>query len=180
LATKNNLLKALYIHGFDSFPVPEKIQILRNAGLEVIAPHLDYRNQPDLYQLLKEIVISENIEFLIGSSLGGFTAFWLAEDLGLPCLLFNPAMSFGDLFKKHLPEIPNHLCPARFVVIGAKDETVDPSTNQAFFENLTSESCHQRVIICQWLGHQIDFATFEEMVCWAMKSYENFRKKWLC
>jgi hypothetical protein len=169
-------LKTLYIHGCDSFPVPEKIQILRNAGLEVTAPHIDYRIQPDLYQFLKETIISENLEFLIGSSLGGFTAFWLAEDLGLPCLLFNPAMSFGDLFKKQLPEISNRLCPARFVVIGAKDETVDPTINKAFFESIETKSCLQRVIVCQWLGHQIDFTTFEEMVGWALMSYENFRK----
>ncbi len=169
-------MKTLYIHGFDSFPVPEKIEVLRNAGLEVIAPHIDWRNNPDAYQFLKNVAITENIQFLVGSSLGGYAAFWLAEDLGLPCLLFNPAMSFGDLFKKHLPEISNRLCPARFVVIGAKDETVDPTVNKAFFESIETKSCHQRVIVCQWLGHQIDFTTFEEMVGWALKSYENYRK----
>ena len=170
-------MKTLYIHGFDSFPVPEKIEILRNAGLEVIAPLIDWRNHPDVYQFLKNVVITENIQFLVDSSLGGFAAFWLAEDLGLPCLLFNPAMSFGDLFKKHLPKISNSLCPARFVVIGAKDETVNPAENRKFFENLNPENCHQRVIICEWLQHQIDFVTFEETVGWALKSYENYRNR---
>ena len=169
-------MKALYIHGLDSFPVPEKIAILQNAGLDVIAPHIDYRSQKDIYLVLKKTIINEKVEFLVGSSLGGFTAFWLAEDLGLPCLLFNPAMSFGDLFTKHLPEITHRLCPARFVVIGAHDETVDPMLNREFFNKLDKSTCHQRVITCEWLSHQVDFVTFEEMVGWAVKAFWLYKK----
>lgn len=170
-------MKTLYIHGLDSFPVPEKLEILKNAGLEVVAPHLDYRAQPDTYPGLKRMAVEEKVEFLVGSSLGGYLAYWLAEDLGLPCLLFNPAMSYDDLFRKHLPEIENRLCPARFVVIGANDETADPIVNRQFFRKADDGHCYQRVVVCDWLRHQIDFASFEEMVSWAMKAYALYKKK---
>lgn len=62
-------------------------------------------------------------------------------------------------------------CPARFVVIGAHDESVSPGENISFFRNAERVNCHQRVLVCEWLAHQIDYDTFDEMVCWARKSY---------
>lgn len=168
-------MKTLYIHGLDSFPVPEKLDILSKHNLEVVSLHIDYRTEPDVYQVLKSYAIDEKVEFLVGSSLGGFLAYWLGEDLGLPVLLFNPAMSYMEL-NEYMPEITNRLCPARFVVIGAFDETVDPEENVEWFRNIDDGECHQRVVVCDWLYHQIDFVTFEEMVTWALKSYQMYLK----
>lgn len=168
-------MKTLYIHGLDSFPVPEKLEILEKAGLDVVALHLDYRTETGVYQTLKKYAQGENVEFLVGSSLGGFLAYWLAQDLGLPCLLFNPAMSYSDSLDEYMPEITNRLCPARFVVIGAFDDTVDPEENIRFFRDQDNGECHQRVVVCEWLQHQIDFDTFELMVTWALKGYEQFK-----
>lgn len=165
-------LKTLYIHGLDSFPVPEKTEILKNAGLDVVAPHLDYRKQTDAYQIVKSLAIENQVKFVIGSSLGGYVAFWLAEDLGIPCLLYNPAMTYQRLFGKYLPPIAHRLCQERYVVIGSMDETVNPIKNRKFFQKLDTTDCHQRVIVCEWLSHQIDFKTFEETVCWALKSHQ--------
>lgn len=165
-------MKTLYIHGLDSFPLPGKLEILIKSGLEVIAPHLDYRTQTDVYQIVKLLAIENQVKFVIGSSLGGYVAFWLAEDLGIPCLLFNPAMTYQRLFGKYLPTITHRLCKERYVVIGSLDETVNPIKNRKFFQKLDTTNCHQRVIVCEWLSHQIDFKTFEETVCWALKSHQ--------
>jgi len=169
-------MKTLYIHGLDSRPVPEKLDLLEKAGLEVVALHLDYRSETHTYQILKKYAVEEKVVFIVGSSLGGFIAYWLAEDLGIPCLLFNPAMSYRDSLGAYMPEITNSLCPARFVVIGAFDDIVDPEENISFFRDQDEGECYQRVIVCDWLEHQIDFVTFEEMVNWALKSYSLFRK----
>jgi len=167
-------MKTLYIHGLDSHPVPEKLEILKNSGLEVVALHIDYRTEADAYGILKKYAVEEKVEFLVGSSLGGFVAYWLAEDLGLPCLLFNPAMSFRDSLGEHMPEINSRLCPARFVVIGAFDETVDPKENINYFRDQDKSNCYQRAVVCEWLEHQIDYVSFDEMVSWALKSYGLF------
>jgi hypothetical protein len=60
------------------------------------------------------------------------------------------------------------------VVIGAHDDTVDPDENLDWFRNIDDGECYQRVLVCDWLAHQIDFDTFEEMVTWALKSYKLF------
>jgi len=175
--SKLHTLKTLYIHGLDSHPVPEKIEILRKQGLEVIALHINYRSDADIYQKLKETIESKNIQFIVGSSMGGLMGYWLGEDLGLPCLLFNPAMTYLEELKPHLPEISNHRCPACFVVIGAHDKSVNPEDNISFFRHAERTNCHQRVVVCEWLAHQIDFSTFEEMVSWALKSFQLFKLK---
>jgi hypothetical protein len=167
-------LKTLYIHGLDSHPVKEKLEILNKAGLEVFALHLDYRTEKNAYRILKKYVLDENISFLVGSSLGGYIAYWLAEELGLPCLLFNPAMSYSDAFQEFIPEIENRDCPARFVVVGAFDEIINPDESVRFFRKLAYDDCFQRLVVCDWLEHQIDYKTFEEMVHWALLSYRNF------
>jgi uncharacterized protein len=167
-------MKALYIHGLDASPIPEKLDILEKAGLEVVALHLDYRSERNVYQTLNKYAQSEKVAFLVGSSLGGYLAHWLAEDLGLPCLLFNPAMSYIDTLDEYMPEITNRLCPARFVVIGAFDDTVNPDENIRFYREQDDGECYQRVLVCEWLEHQIDFVTFEEMIHWALKSYTLF------
>jgi predicted esterase YcpF (UPF0227 family) len=168
-------MKTLYIHGLDSHPVPEKLEILTQHDLDVVALHMDYRNETNVYHTLRKYAQGEQVEFVVGSSLGGFLGYWLAQDLGLPCLLFNPAMNYIEL-NEYMPEITNRLCPARFVVIGAHDETVDPEENIDWFRNIDDGECYQRVVVCDWLEHQIDFTTFEEMTTWALKSYKLFFK----
>ncbi len=96
-------MKTLYIHGLDSYPVPEKTQIMKDAGLTVVALHINYREQLAVYETLKDTSIRKKVKFIIGSSLGGYLAYWLAEDLGLPCLLFNPAMTYDDVFYSKIP-----------------------------------------------------------------------------
>ncbi|MCF8366093.1 MAG: hypothetical protein K9H16_09940 [Bacteroidales bacterium] len=169
-------MKTLYIHGLDSHPVPEKLDILEKAGLEVVALHINYRTENKAYHILKKYAEEQAVEFLVGSSLGGYIAYWLAQDLGLPCLLFNPAMSYRDSLDEHLPEIINRLCPARFVVIGAFDDIVEPEDSINYFRDQDDGECYQRVLVCEWLEHQIDFNSFEELLCWALKSFKLYLK----
>lgn len=170
-------MKTLYIHGYKSYPIPQKIEIMEAAGLQVTAPEIEFDQGESVYPFLKQIILEEKTEFLVGSSLGGFSAYWLAEELGLPCLLFNPAMNYSNTLMDYIPEIEERLCPARFVVIGALDETIDPEENQHFFNSMDDGECYQRMVLCQWLGHQIDFDTFDEMVRWTLRGYHNFLRQ---
>ncbi|MCF8234270.1 MAG: hypothetical protein K9G67_04995 [Bacteroidales bacterium] len=159
-------MKTFYIHGLDSFPVPEKIKIMEEVGLSVISMHLDYRRQPDAYEILKIEAMEKNAAVLIGSSLGGSLAYWLAEDLGLPCLLFNPAMDIDKDVGLKIPKITKRECPMRFVVLGESDDSVDPLKNLSYFRERERDGLDQKVLTCHWLGHQIDFDTFGGMVSW--------------
>jgi predicted esterase YcpF (UPF0227 family) len=87
----------LYIHGLDSSPLKEKLDILKGAGMNVFALHIDYRNQKNSYDLLENFAKKNEINFIVGSSLGGYIGFWLAEQLGIPCLLLNPALAYRSI-----------------------------------------------------------------------------------
>ncbi len=85
----------VYLHGFRSSPASKKGQILRKAFEE----SLGYR-APDLNvgPLEAQKVMLETVKdlnpkdlCLVGSSLGGFYATWLAERIGCKAVLLNPA-----------------------------------------------------------------------------------------
>ena len=83
--------KVLYIHGLGSSPKPAKLDLIRNHT-EVVALHLDYEQDVDSYKKLVALAKTESVSALIGSSLGGLISYHIAENMGLPCLLFNPAL----------------------------------------------------------------------------------------
>ncbi len=159
-------MRILYIHGLDSRPNPERISSLEAEGHQVFALHLDYRTQKDSYKQLRTLACEREVEFFVGSSLGGLLGFWLAEELGLPCLLFNPAVAYGKELA-HI-EVANTLgCPQRWVVIGSEDEVVDPEISWQYFADIAEKSISQQVIWWQGLGHQIDLNTFRAAQRWA-------------
>ena len=62
----------LYIHGLDSSPLKEKLDILKASGMNVFALHIDYRNQKNSYDLLENFAKKNEINFIVDSSLGGY------------------------------------------------------------------------------------------------------------
>jgi len=163
-------IRTLYIHGLDGSPLPEKLKIMEQAGLEVSALHLDYRNNKKVYSELAVLIKEKNIELLIGSSFGGMLAFWLGEEFGIPVLLFNPAMLYQSI-TVDVPEIKDFRCPLRMIVLGEKDDVVNPKENKVFFAKQERNHLTQKVLTCSWLAHSIDFQTFDEMVFWAVRNY---------
>jgi len=138
---------------------------LEERGHTVFALHINYMSQPDCYAILREHAVENGVNYIIGSSFGGYLGFWLAEELGIPCLLFNPAMRL-EKYKGLIPLEIERKCPKRFVVIGAQDDTVLPEIGWDFFGRTENQAPYQRVIQCQWLGHRFDMDTFEGMVRW--------------
>jgi len=84
--------KILYIHGFASCGQGNKSQLLQSRfGVErVIAPDLP-PSPIDAIEMIEEILKSEPIDLLIGSSLGGFYATYIAEKHGMKAILINPS-----------------------------------------------------------------------------------------
>jgi hypothetical protein len=156
-------MKVLYIHGLDSHPTPQKVNMIAERGHEVFALHLNYRVEADAYPILKKYAIENQVEFIVGSSLGGFLGFYLAEELGLDCLLFNPAMGVS-LAEAKISADFKRACNKRYVILGDKDEVVNPNLNWEFFQKPENQTPHQRVIRCQWLAHQIDLPSFKEFI----------------
>ena len=91
----------LYLHGFRSSPQSFKARLLgqrlRELGLEHLyrCPQLPAspRAAAELaLALAKEMTADGSALSLVGSSLGGYYANWLAEQLGCRAVLLNPAV----------------------------------------------------------------------------------------
>jgi len=103
----------LYLHGFRSSPHSRKATMLRERmralgrEAEYVCPALPTspRAAVDLaYQLASRIPPSSLA--LIGSSLGGYYATWLAEQLGSRAVLLNPAITPALDLEVHLGRQP--------------------------------------------------------------------------
>lgn len=96
----------IYLHGFRSSPASQKGKILKSAfeaRETFLAPDLN-RSPNEVKSVLIDLVsgISPDTICLIGSSLGGFYATWLAEKIGCKAVLLNPATHPWEVVRQHL------------------------------------------------------------------------------
>ncbi len=105
----------LYIHGFLSSPLSAKAQqvehwlLLNRPDIAYHCPQLPpYPDQcADILDgVIKDIIAKDNSEkhniYLMGSSLGGFWATWLAERYQLKAVLINPAVNIETLMPDYI------------------------------------------------------------------------------
>lgn len=88
----------LYLHGFRSSPQSWKARLLgetmaaRGLADRLFCPALSHDPEVAITQA-EHILASQPGPFtVVGSSLGGYYATWLAEKHGLPAILINPAV----------------------------------------------------------------------------------------
>ena len=97
----------LYIHGFNSSPLSRKAHQLETAmrqrGLaeQLRIPALHHHPRQAIAQL-EAAIVALGQPLLVGSSLGGYYATYLAERHGLKALLINPAVAPHRLFDGYL------------------------------------------------------------------------------
>lgn len=99
----------LYIHGFNSAPASFKAQLMKmkleslGRGAEFVCPKLPPSAPRAMAMLEAEIARAGNEELrLVGSSLGGYFATWLAEKYGCKAAVVNPAVRPWELFEGYL------------------------------------------------------------------------------
>ena len=99
----------LYVHGFNSSPASFKARLLqsrlaaRGLGHAFAAPALPHRPRQALDLLAAEIARHPPGSMtLVGSSLGGWYATWLAERSDVRVVLLNPAVHPQRLLSGHV------------------------------------------------------------------------------
>lgn len=99
----------IYIHGFNSSSLSFKARLLRERmaalgrGAEWVSPDLDHHPRRAMAQL--ERLIADHGDggvALVGSSLGGYYATYLAEKHGARAALVNPAVRPYELLSAYL------------------------------------------------------------------------------
>ena len=155
-------MNILYLHGLKGYLNPDKQKILEPYG-KPIAPSIDYENNPDVIAWLKEKYSSENIDVIIGSSMGGFTGYHLCKILKVPALLFNPALA-------HRPVLQNTIATPKTnsngisIILGGKDAVVNPKGTLEYIGNHLSDGQDLSLKILPKLEHRIPLDVFKGSV----------------
>ena len=109
----------LYIHGLNSSPASSKARILQavmqRMGLagQLRIPALHHHPRQAIAQL-QQAIAELGRPLLVGSSLGGYYATFLARQHDLPMLLINPAVLPHRRFAGYLGEQCNHYAGERW------------------------------------------------------------------
>jgi predicted esterase YcpF (UPF0227 family) len=101
----------------------------------------------ELLQQHAEEIIKRNALALVGSSLGGFYATWLAEKYECPAVLINPAVKPHELLKKYLGENINYYTDEHWVL----DDTHISKFRELYVERLSNP---QRYLVMLQTGDE--------------------------
>lgn len=104
----------LYLHGFNSSPLSEKATLTKQyvdakqINVTMYCPQIASSPLAAIAQLEAILASKPNAQWLlIGSSLGGFFATYLAEKYGYPAVLINPAVKPFELLHDYIGQQTN-------------------------------------------------------------------------
>jgi len=151
----------LYLHGYDSSSTGEKPQMLKKLypHNRLLIPDLPLDPLECMSLSEDTLKTASNDTIIVGASLGGFYAFYLACKFHKDCLLINPVTSPAaeakkllDLeeniqkkkvildaanmylsFMSNLKSLKNP--KSCFVALGLKDEVIDAKTSSLYFKD---------------------------------------------
>jgi hypothetical protein len=152
--------KILYLHGLESSNVGDKVDFLKERAV-VLAPSIDYRKS-NIEEELMYMIESFQPDLVIGSSMGGYAALNLGNYFDIPVIAFNPAIhsrSFDPAFKELVEQDP-HFNFIPTIVLGLKDDVINPSKTVDIFDNADFEIQYE---LYPELGHRISFDVFVDI-----------------
>jgi len=179
----------IYIHGFASCANSNKVNILKQYFKNVIAINLP-PSPIESIKLLQKYAKPNNL--LIGSSLGGYYAIYLAEKYGLKAVLINPSLKpyktlkpyIGTQFrycdnqpfkwkKKYLNELKRLKSPIKrgkyLVLLQSNDEILNYKKTLKKFKNLPNA----KVVVVVEYGGNHRFENLDEYLCMIEKFKNN-------
>lgn len=124
-------LTCLYIHGLGA-KVSDGIK-KSLSDYNLIYPNINYDDSNKPYYQCLEILNNNKVDFIIGHSVGGVMAFYLAKEKNVPALLLCPA--FGDKYLVFTSKSIKKFTPKIAAIIGKKDNEVDPQEIKSILDN---------------------------------------------
>jgi hypothetical protein len=123
-------MRVAFFHGLESAPHSEKNVALDSTFDFVYAPPMDYTDAGLFDRVLKQVQ-NDEIDLLIGSSMGGYFAYCISTITGIPTLIFNPAVQGRSMEPK--VKYGNKRA-IHTVVLGRKDDVIDPNKSIEWFD----------------------------------------------
>jgi len=155
-------MNILYIHGLNSSLSEEKRTILEQYGT-VFAPTIDYENNASSISELIETYKDQDINIVIGSSMGGFAGYYISNAFQRPALLFNPALAKRSVHQ-NIPELTHHKSSLKHIILGTADTVVDPKDTLQFLSNTIAQHPEYNIHLRNDLDHRIPVEIFKEEV----------------
>ncbi len=152
----------LYLHGLDSKISAEKRGVLEKFGT-VYAPDLNYYEDSHAVETILKYYPGLDIDVIIGSSMGGFAGYYVADALKRPALLFNPALQKRSV-NQHIPLFQNSCNSLKEIVLGQVDEVIPPADTLNFLQKNFNSVTHFYLHLVPELGHNIPVPFFEKEV----------------
>lgn len=152
-------MNILYLHGLDSKLSPEKKAILSQFG-KVISPDIDYYSNSAAIDFILSEIENQNIDVVIGSSMGGFAAYYVSTALEKPALLFNPALHQRSV-EQEVPSFLINTHNLKQFVLGAQDDVVNPAHTLQFLSRSFNRFTDFYIHLRPELNHGIPVPTFE-------------------
>ena len=151
--------KVLYLHGLESGQGGPKVDYLTKKAI-VCAPEMDY-TRDDIFSFLIKTVESVKPDVIIGSSMGGFTAYMLGALYNIKVIAFNPAFH-SRAFNPNYPEfINNQVCRDARVVLGEEDTVIDPKrTVEWLKDHIMMQHPDIKIESIPGMGHRVPLDIF--------------------
>jgi predicted esterase YcpF (UPF0227 family) len=144
-----------FFHGLESAAISSK-SVFLHKNFVAFTPAMNYYDE-NLFDEILHQVKSENIDLLIGSSMGGYFAYHLSTFLNLPTLLFNPA--FVDRSFEPIVQTGTFQ-PSQTIIIGENDDVINPQKSILWIEN----NIKQYSFNFESMGHRTPIEVFEKWV----------------
>lgn len=155
-------MNILFLHGLESKLSDEKRAHLETYGT-VIAPDLEYKSNPNVIQNLYDEFKNQNINAIIGSSMGGFVGFHLANNMGICTLIYNPALPYRNSIEQIIPtNLQVKESPLMRIILGGQDDIIKAKDNLVFLAQNCNPKTDYTIVIKNDLAHQIPVDVFEE------------------
>ena len=153
-------MNILYLHGLSSKISEEKCQVLEKYG-KVFAPDINYSKAHIQPQRILQNFPDTEFNVVIGSSMGALNGYIISNWVGRPALLFNPPLSkYPWNLKLPMEKFTKGASPKQ-LLLGAKDEVVDPGETLAFLGTHLQDN-ELELNVDPHLGHRIPFGLFQE------------------
>ena len=162
-------MNILYLHGLLGSLNSEKRETLEKYGT-VYAPTIPYESKSTCIDWLYQTYKEKQIEVVIGSSMGGFTGYYLSRLLQTPALLFNPALAHRTVRQEIPSPLPTHQHPIHFT-LGAQDEVVNPKETLGFIATHFPVTQNYQLHLQQDLAHRIPLPTFKSATTHFLRRY---------
>ena len=128
-------MKIAYLHGLESSIDASSVKItwLKENFDQIYTPTIKYHNK-ESFTIITAHIKKQRPDYIIGSSMGGYFAYLIGATLGIPTILFNPAVigrSFDPVVDDSNLKVTTHN-----VFLGKTDEVISGALVQSYFNRL--------------------------------------------